>query len=524
MFAALGLFWITLLCLLVLSLKENKGLLVYALDDAYIHMAIAKHFAQNTTWGVTRYAFSSSSSSPLWVLLLASAYALVGVNDWVPFILNLVSSTGLVLLAYILLRQYRATSRATGAALVTMIFVAPLPTLVFIGMEHTLHALLTLAFVFCAAQALSPSSDQNHRAALALLALTPLITAIRLEGLFPIVAVSLLFIIQRRFITAFALVGLGAMPVVAYGWVSIAHGWYFLANSILLKSPLFDAVGIIDKLKLIAFQMPERIEFTPHLLWLVLGSALLVIRQLFAKTPRDARILSLNVIFILSTLFHLMSAGLGWFYRYEAYLVILGVMVIAASLVSSIPTSLHLPVERKWMPAYPAILLVAFLVLEPFGDRAWSALTQTPRATTNIYQQQYQMGLFLERFYPGEPVLANDIGAIDYLADIHLVDLAGLGTRQIGELTLTSKMDMPALETIVSTEQVRIAIVYTDFLAARVGIPSRWVKVGEWKIRNNIVCTGDTVSFYAVDPGQVSYLHFSLQQFAEQLPAEVLKK
>jgi hypothetical protein len=42
----------------------NGGSFTYALDDAYIHLAMAKNFPLGV-WGTTRYEFSSSSSSLL---------------------------------------------------------------------------------------------------------------------------------------------------------------------------------------------------------------------------------------------------------------------------------------------------------------------------------------------------------------------------------------------------------------------------------------------------------------------------
>jgi len=74
--------------LLAVSVVRNDGHLVYALDDAYIHMAMAKNLATHGVWGVTPNGFTSSSSSPLWVLLLAVSYRLLGVTHLVPLLLN----------------------------------------------------------------------------------------------------------------------------------------------------------------------------------------------------------------------------------------------------------------------------------------------------------------------------------------------------------------------------------------------------------------------------------------------------
>ena len=62
---------------------------MYALDDAYIHMAVARSLARHGVWGVTPYAFTSSTSSLAWPLLLALADLVVGVRAATPLVLNL---------------------------------------------------------------------------------------------------------------------------------------------------------------------------------------------------------------------------------------------------------------------------------------------------------------------------------------------------------------------------------------------------------------------------------------------------
>jgi len=58
--------WAVIAGLFQQSIKANDGKLIYALDDPYIHMAIARNFTQYGVWGIDRERFTSSTSSILW--------------------------------------------------------------------------------------------------------------------------------------------------------------------------------------------------------------------------------------------------------------------------------------------------------------------------------------------------------------------------------------------------------------------------------------------------------------------------
>jgi len=66
--------------------------------------------------------------------------------------------------------------------------------------------------------------------------------------------------------------------------------------------------------------------------------------------------------------------------------------------------------------------------------------------------------------------------------------------------------------------------VYDHWFDVYGGIPSQWIKVGQWKISNNVVCGGDTVSFYAVDPNEQNRLCDSLRHFSQNLPQNVAQE
>jgi len=142
-------FWIITIILLINSLILNQGHLIYALDDTYIHLAIAKNFSQYGVWGVSKYEFSSSSSSLFYTLLLSLIFLLFGPNEIIPFIINVISANLLIYQVYYLFKEkYNLPSYAIFIALLLLIFFLPLHSLIFIGMEHIIQTIFNIFFVF----------------------------------------------------------------------------------------------------------------------------------------------------------------------------------------------------------------------------------------------------------------------------------------------------------------------------------------------------------------------------------------
>ena len=126
--------------------------LIYPLDDTYITMAMAKHFAEHGVWGVTPYAFTSATSTPLYVLLLAAAYRLTAVTEWWPLLLAFLSGASAIVIAD---RILSPCSQAKLTALLAVVVLTPMATMAHLGMEHTLHIALALLFARRAAAAIS---------------------------------------------------------------------------------------------------------------------------------------------------------------------------------------------------------------------------------------------------------------------------------------------------------------------------------------------------------------------------------
>jgi len=503
---AIAFLWWNLAVILERSLSVTGGRVVYGLDDAYIHMALAKHLVQDGVLGVTKYGFSSSQSSLLWPLLVALPYLLVGPSEIVPLALNIVFATLLVGLMFLLLKRAQLPSVYILLVLVELIIFVPLPWLVFTGMEHVLQASVDLAFVCLCIQALT-RQDQPRTNAVLMLALTPLITAIRYEGLFLIAAVMPLFLLRRRWALAIALAGLAAVPLAAYGVVAIAHGGRWLPNSVLLKSACLGLAGEMKGLELAAQSRVWQVAVPCALLF---GYGLLRRRGIW----RREQLALLVFLVVLGMQVLLAKAGL---LRYDAYLATLGIYALAVSVFAAL-RSTRLS-DRARLRA--ALAATGALLLMPIGQHGLYTITVTHITVANIYQQQYQMGRFYRQYYQGEAVAANDIGAVDYLADIKLLDLWGLGTPEVAAARLSRTYDTATIRRLARAKGVKVAIAYRGWFTPFGGLPREWVMVGKWRIPVNLICAGDTVTFYAVDPAEAPILRRHLLDFSSQLPPQV---
>ena len=119
-----------------------------------------------------------------------------------------------------------------------------------------------------------------------------------------------------------------------------------------------------------------------------------------------------------------------WFFRYEAYVIALGLLALALLVLPAGADLLSGGRRRSNAAATALVILLAI----PLAIRALSALAVTPGAMRNVYQQQYQMALFFRDAYPMDTIALNDIGAVSWVAPSPIVDVMGLASSQIADL------------------------------------------------------------------------------------------
>jgi hypothetical protein len=352
-----------------------------------------------------------------------------------------------------------------------------------------------------------------------LYALATLLPLIRFESLFVVAIVATMLAVQHRWKPAVLLATCAVVPVAVYGALSHWYGWYWLPNSVLLKGARPDVsttMGIVRALGGVSYL---RLIHLPPLAFLVSAAITAFIFRL-ARGARDDAQWMLG-IFVVLTFLHTQFAQPEpfWFFRYEAYLVVLGGVIVARVLGEWLASIRRQTWTVRMAIQFGVALLFAF---SPLSERAARALVYIPEATANIYEQQYQMGLFLARFYEGQPVALNDIGAASFLGRIECVDLAGLADIDAATHLLSGLYESEDVRDIADAKDVRIAIVYDSWFGNR--IPANWRRAATWTIQNNVVLGSNTVTFYAVRPEQLGPLRAHLNEFSRELPPTVSQR
>jgi hypothetical protein len=494
--------------------RGDDNHLVYALDDPYIHMAMAKNFDAHGIWGVTRYGFSSSTSSPLWTLLLALGFRISGVWDPLPGLLA--AAFGVVSLGLVdaLCRQFSVQGfwRRLAAGLAVVLFT-PLIPLCATGMEHSLHLATALALLHATALTL----DRTTPLRLSYLAGASLLAcATRYESMFLVAPFAVLLAARGRRWTSGLAAAAGALPIVAYGLVSRAEGGFFLPNSLVIKGRFPDSGSLKRIVLALGFSSWEVIADASHLYALCI---LLLATTLFFW-PRERMLSRLTAALLVSIGLHCQFARIGWFYRYEAYLVGLGTALLGVAWLPLV----RLP--RLWGHLAARIALIAIgelLLLAPLNRRAVEALIAIPQASRNIYEQPYQMAhLVAEELGPDAWIALNDLGALTYYTDSHVLDLVGLGSVEVARLKRENRFDTAAIAGLLAAEQIEYVAVCDDWFVKKQTLPRTLFPVGAWTIDNNIICAGPKISFYATNESNAARLAAALHRYAPRLPSGVV--
>ena len=480
---------VALIAMAAFTTLRTEGHWIYTLDDAYIHLALAKNFALYGVWGLSPDTYTFCSSSPLWTLLLAGCMKVFGFREWIPGVLNILC------VALIMWRCDRVMERNGLSVLprllvcVALFFITPLTVVASTGMEHCLHMVLILYLL------------TSIRTA-PLLVFAFLSTAARFESLAVIVPLAGILLLDKRWKTALAMVACGIAPIFLHGFYAQAHGGFFFPNSILLKGHMELSLMRLSTIYLdIAFVK----------LHVVILCALL----LFLAGLKSTSLCERKIAFILVAA-HVaqLTFGeikLGNFYRYEIYIILPSFLLLATILYKRPRPNFH------WdNGALAARLMLLFALCVPLAWRGFSATRKVRAAAANIYEQQCVMARMFNAL-PGTPAIAiNDLGAVSWYCANPILDLWGLGTTEIAAHKRSGTYNGDVIAELMNKQHVEYIATYESWFPRAV-IPAHFQHVAQLVNVNNVVCAEDRVQLYAMDDERAAHLREALSEL--QLPS-----
>ncbi|MBS1516815.1 MAG: hypothetical protein JSS91_01875 [Bacteroidetes bacterium] len=506
-----------------LSYKITGGEFIYSLDDAYIHLAYAKNIYLHNVWGITQNGFTSTSSSPIWTMAIAGIFFLTDVNVFIPFIFNVIISVILLIVIFRIFREEKLPDVYTSLVLIFIIIFTPLSIHIYSGMEHLLHCVLVLMFVHAASGEFA-GSDRSFTlitpSKIKLTVLSFFLMTVRYESIFLIYIAVVLFLMKREIKFVLSMIIAGFLGSSVYGTISVLKGRAFFPDSVMLKNNFFMSFQNLfgdDPFGKFLIFMDMNKKF---IVLFVISITLLIIIIRLKKDFRNY--ISTALIILLSTAVLQKIFVASTFFRYDSYLLIAFICfdAIAVNYIFKRDPKVYRIIASPGKSS--AAVLFLFIVFSYFGYKQFY-IDKTVTAVKNIYEQQYQMAGFIKEYYTGSSVALNDIGAVNFYADINCIDLIGLGTPEIADARINGTFDKIFLEEICRKNNVRIAVIYDEWFDRKNVIPDNWRAAGKWKIRDNYICGSDEVTFYAVGSDAFPDLINDLRNYSFSIPDDVIQ-
>jgi 4-amino-4-deoxy-L-arabinose transferase-like glycosyltransferase len=403
------------------NIHLTDGNYIYPLDDTYIHLAMAKNLAFYNTWGVVHGEFSSTSSSPVYTLILGALMCIFGDSSAYPLLVNIFFGNSIIIILFLFLRRNYILFLCSCLFLFTPVL---LHIQILSGMEHTLHIfLITAAFIL-----LYKYLENRHKKyAYLFLIVAGLLCLARYESIFFIIPVVLALVLHKQYKMALLTFACGFLPVLLFGLYSMSMGGFFVPNSLLVKGDNALSGGIFYALKYYAGKIYRNVFHVSFFMVPIVILLDMALRNFMGNKQHNLRgtgivIKKYSFVFVTFTaiLLHGFFARFGWLYRYEAYL--LALLYISLVMVAAENTEYIKNCLKKRIPSLLSVVFVLWAVFD-VAIRFWSSDRVIQRAGKNIYDQQIQMSRFLHAYYNESKVIANDIGAITYYTDIDLLDL-----------------------------------------------------------------------------------------------------
>ena len=492
---------IELICILLF----NSGHVVYTLDDAYIHLALAENI-QNGHYGINADEFSAPSSSILWPLILASL-SFTAYVEYFPLFINIISAVGSLFFFWKILNKsiqidnIDTKTKVISFLLILLIVGTNMIGLIFTGMEHSLQLLFVVIIAWGMISEIETKKVEPWLVLSILIA--PLI---RYENLAISIAAIFYLFFRRYFKLSVLLATLLILFIGSFSIFLTQSGLDPFSTSVLAKSSVISSGGNVESILgnvILNIRNPRGVFLSCALLGLMSF-------VLFSKKRDGKRLLASTISFAI--ILHLLVGRYGWYNRYEIYIWSITILVLLYIRSKTLVGLLTSNPEKINLVKMTILAGGVFVICTPYVR----GLITLPVASNNIYEQQYQMHRFAIDYY-AKPIAVNDIGYVSYRNDNYVLDLAGLASPSA--LTHRNDMNPKWMNDLAETNNVKFAMIYDTWFN---NIPANWIKVGELHLgKERITPAKSIVAFYALNDDTYKETSEIIQNFRKTLPIGV---
>ena len=434
------------------------------LDDAWIHFQFARNLARGDGLSFNPGQPTAGSTAPLWTLLLAGVYFVGGEFPVAGQVLSAVCFLTALGATYALGKQLTGNR---WAAWLAGVIVATNGRMVWAGLSALETGLFATLSLLATAAHLSDRAAHHYRLRTA--ALFGLAALARPEGYLLFALALADFTLQ---ITQYALCNTHRVsrftfysrllpPTALFAAIVLPYLVFSLRTSGHLLPNTYHAKAVFD--------------FRPDLDFLSVAAKYLILDN---PLLLPFFVLGVGVLFRRAPLLSLWSAGLPLVYAFlHAILYQHGRYLMPLIPCNALISIVGLLEARRWTPT-PALplrgggrlALVSLLIVAGTGWRLPTMARFYAWNVDNINEMHVAIGHWVAEHTPPDAVLAlNDIGAITYVSERPVVDLAGLVTPEVIPLLRAPDRDV-RLADFLARRDVQYVVIFPNWfpdLAAR---------------------------------------------------------
>lgn len=462
------------------------------LDDAWIHFQFARNLARGDGLSFNPGQPTSGSTAPLWTLLLAGVYFVGGEFPATAQVLSAACFLTTLVTTYMMGKQLTGNR---WAAWLAGTIIAVNGRMVWAGLSALEICLFTTLSLLAIRDHLRDHAVHHYHLRTAIL--FGLATLSRPEG-------YLLFALSLADFT-FALTvwkhdeyeswhtrwrRLSLLPAVLFATIVLPYLVFSLRTSGHLLPNTYHAKAVID--------------FRPDFLSLSGASQCLILDN-FLLLPFF--VLGLGMLFRRASLLSLWAAGLPLVYaflhiepyhhgRYLMPLIpcnaIIGIMGLLET------QRLALLRRYRWRGSPTTLVVLSVLVIAGTGWRLPEMASKYAWNVDNINEMHVALGHWVAENTPPDATLAlNDIGAITYVSERPVVDLAGLVTPEVIPLLHASDRDSRLADFIVQ-QDVQYVIIFPDWFPDLAAHRELLKPVHQVTLEHNTIASRQTMIVYLV--------------------------